>query len=210
MNKFEPELLESLKKAISTDAPVLVQLLDYPATTSMAVSLLAKALVSDSEAPLADVLSTARSTSNDIKLRIAAAEQQGQLRLRQSAVEESISLVNLTSTLSKALIEEQTEQDKVILGDIADARKRQTDLHDDTNRVLSYIVTVAFFAMIVLLMNYNSERTNINGVRDLLFTLFGVIATGWSNIIGYYFGSSIGSSQKSKTLESILKNKKYD
>lgn len=36
--------------------------------------------------------------------------------------------------------------------------------------------------------------------RDLVFTLLGVIATGWATIIGYYYGSSSGSAQKTLAL----------
>ena len=79
--------------------------------------------------------------------------------------------------------------------------------HDSTNQVLAYFVTGAFFALIVLLM-FSTEimpkATTDAGVKDLLFTLLGVVATGWANIIGFYFGSSVGSAQKSQTIRSVL------
>lgn len=40
----------------------------------------------------------------------------------------------------------------------------------------------------------------ISPARDLIFTLLGVIATGWATIVGYYFGSSSGSAQKTLAL----------
>ncbi len=48
------------------------------------------------------------------------------------------------------------------------------------------------------------------GIRDLLFTLLGVVATGWATIIGYYFGSSSGSAQKSLILANALTQKGED
>jgi hypothetical protein len=78
---------------------------------------------------------------------------------------------------------------------------------DLTNQVLAYLVTVAFFALIVLLMFSSAIMPKAaidGGVRDLLFTLLGVVATGWANIIGFYFGSSAGSAQKSQTISSAL------
>ena len=38
----------------------------------------------------------------------------------------------------------------------------------------------------------------------MLYTLLGVLATAWANIIGFYFGSSVGSLQKSQTLQASL------
>jgi len=68
---------------------------------------------------------------------------------------------------------------------------------------LAYVVTAAFFALIVLLMFVHIDSAD-SGVKDLLFALLGVIATGWANIIGFYFGSSAGSAQKSQTISSVL------
>ena len=44
-------------------------------------------------------------------------------------------------------------------------------------------------------------------MKELLFTLFGVVATGWANIIGFYFGSSASSAQKSQTISTALLQK---
>ena len=38
----------------------------------------------------------------------------------------------------------------------------------------------------------------------MLYTLLGVLATAWANIIGFYFGSAVGSLQKSQTLQASL------
>jgi hypothetical protein len=81
----------------------------------------------------------------------------------------------------------------------------QITVNDSTNRVLAYLVTGAFFGLIVLLMLSSVVMPNVDGgVKDLLFTLLGVVATGWANIIGFYFGSSVGSAQKSQTISSAL------
>jgi hypothetical protein len=207
MNALEPQLLESLKQAIAIDAPVLAQLLNKTATAQLAVTLLGKALVNDSEAPLSDILATVQGHAEDTKLRVAAAEQQGQLRLRQSTGEESASLSRLDPAVAKALIEEQTKQEKIVYDDLANARQRQIELQDNTNRWLAYGVTLAFFVLIMLLFVFGDRFIIQEGVRNLLYTLLGVVATGWANIIGYYFGSSSGSQQKSQTLSTLLEKK---
>ena len=89
--------------------------------------------------------------------------------------------------------------------DTADARDRQVKLHDDTNRLLAFGVSIGFFALIFLLFtpiaNFNPEDQSL---KNLLFTLLGVVATNWANIIGYYFGSSAGSSQKTQSIKAAL------
>lgn len=83
------------------------------------------------------------------------------------------------------------------------ARQRQIALHDETNKWLAYSVTGGFFLMIALLFIPGLGKVD-DGVRNLLFTLLGVVGTGWATIISYYFGSSMGSNQKSQTLDALL------
>jgi hypothetical protein len=83
-------------------------------------------------------------------------------------------------------------------------RARQVQHNDATSRHLAYGVTGAFFLLIVLLLFVGDRFTTQEGVRNLLFTLLGVVATGWTTIISYYFGSSSGSSQKTQTLATML------
>jgi uncharacterized membrane-anchored protein len=87
-------------------------------------------------------------------------------------------------------------------------RARQFQHNEDTNRRLAYMVTGAFFLLIVLLLFVGDRFTTQEGVRNLLFTLLGVVATGWTTIISYYFGSSSGSSQKTQTLATMLEKHK--
>lgn len=92
-----------------------------------------------------------------------------------------------------------TQQD---LDNTIDARKRQIELHDTTNKWLAYLVSAAFFVLILLVIVWPSPAEG--PAKDILFTLLGVVATGWANIIGFYFGSSAGSQQKSFALSAAL------
>lgn len=89
--------------------------------------------------------------------------------------------------------------------DLTDARARQISLHDTTNRALAFLVTGMFAVVLLALIFCGSwiER----GSRDILFTLLGVLGTGWANIIGFYFGSSAGSQQKSQAISAALTQK---
>ncbi len=183
----------ALKNLISADAPQLASLLDGP-NAPVAVSALGKALLGDAQASVTDVAAAAKQAD---KLKIAAAEQEAQLRLRQS---NGRSLADLA-----AAIQPEAAQDRASADDRAGARARQVALHDQTNMWLAYGVTAVFFILILLLIFSPLLGLNVEGgLKDLLFTLLGVVATGWANIIGYYFGSSAGSAQKSQAINAAL------
>lgn len=93
---------------------------------------------------------------------------------------------------------------------------RQNRIDVNTATALAFITTILFFGLIFIIILHGigpkAERLpNLpNGPtpsRDLLFTLLGVVATGWATIIGYYYGSSSGSAQKSLALAQALAEK---
>jgi hypothetical protein len=212
MADLDPQAIKDLKTAIAADAPVLAKLLDGP-SAAVAVLVLAKTLVGDAEASIGDIVATAKTATPDVHLKIAAAEQQGQMRLRQSQEKTDVTLAQLDPAVAKALLEESTKQQQAELDDTKNARQMSIQTHDATNRNLAYIVTVMFFILILVLIfagKYFMSADDNNGMRDILFTLFGVVATGWASIISFYFGSSTGSMQKSLTLDAMLTQKKAE
>src|SRR5713226_1440318 len=140
MASLDADAVKALKGAIATDAPKLAALLDGP-NASAVVSALGKSLLGDSEASAVDV--TAAVQKGD-KLKIAAAEQEAQLRLRQSG---GVSLTDLTAA-------DKGEGSPVTPGneDTANGRHDQIETHDTTTKYLAYIVTGAFFVLITLLL----------------------------------------------------------
>lgn len=186
MASDSPDLVKMLKAAILNDAPGLAAILDG-ANAPVAISALGKALLADAEASLAEV--TAEAQKGD-KLKIVAAEQEAQLRLRQ----------NDAGSLNAFAAERKAEE--AHLADTQAARQKQIDTHDSTNRLLAFAVTAMFFIIIVLLIWKPPPEGS--GAKDILYTLLGVVATGWATIIGYYFGSSVGSAQKSQTIDAAL------
>jgi hypothetical protein len=183
--------LGALKTAIQSDAPPLGAPHDDPGA-EQAVASVGKTLLDNPEAPLGDVTQAAQHVD---RVKIAAAEKEGQLALSQ---DHGALLGDVADSSPSA-----NGPAKLTVKGIENGLQRQIIAHDFTNQVLAYLVTGAFFALIVLLM-FSTKATIDAGVKDLLFTLLGVVATGWANIIGFYFGSSVGSAQKSQAISSAL------
>ncbi|HZP46077.1 MAG TPA: hypothetical protein VFB15_10545 [Candidatus Binataceae bacterium] len=183
--------LKSLRAAIVNDAPRLAALLDG-AEAEIAVRALGRSLLNDAEATIDEVSNAAQRGD---RLKILAAEQEAQLRARQGG--ES----SLTAIVDAA--ESAVREASAGLADTQDARRRQVETHDWTNMVLAFGVTIGFFVLLFVLLFGGGVGVN-GGLRDLLFTLLGVVATGWANIIGFYFGTSAGSAQKSQAINDAL------
>jgi len=157
-------------------------------------------LLQDAQATAQDVLAAVKSGDPSSQQRaIVAAEQMCQLRLRENGS----GLAELAQDVAKTLITASAETTQSGYIDTKDARARQLDSHDRTNEVLAYSVSVGFFLLLIVLIFFGNMVSTSN-YRDLLFTLLGVVGTGWANIIGFYFGSSASSAQKTQVMADAL------
>jgi hypothetical protein len=191
MSESVPSALATIKTAASSaNAGILAGMLDGP-SSSVAIAALGRVLLGDDNAAAADIAAVVKQGGADLPLQLQQAEQQCLSRLHQ-ADPSWLATFPVGNALTQLNVD-----------DTLDARKRQIELHDNTNRVLAYVVTGGFF-LLILVVAFCSKLFDGNGVKDLLFTLLGVVATGWANIIGFYFGSSAGSQQKSQTIGAAL------
>lgn len=90
------------------------------------------------------------------------------------------------------------EQEIARLADVSDARGRQIEHEkaigkaDSNLYVLAWVVVVGFFGLMGLLC-FKALPADSNGV---IFMLFGALATGFGQVLQYFFGSSKSSSEK--------------
>ena len=85
------------------------------------------------------------------------------------------------------------------LDDLANARGREIALRDKTPAVLAYGVTIGFFGILA----YMIARGVPEG-SEALYIMLGALGAAWSNVVGYYYGSSSGSALKTH----VMANKK--
>jgi hypothetical protein len=92
-------------------------------------------------------------------------------------------------------------EDKLAFDDTANARAREIAVRDSTPRVLAYGTTIGFFLALLGLNLMPIPAEN----RATIYSMVGSLGTVWILVMGYYFGSSRGSDDKSKVLADIAK-----
>jgi len=83
------------------------------------------------------------------------------------------------------------------------ARQMQMTTRDWIPRVLAVGVTFGFFGIVAYILHYGLPPTG----GEALLMLIGTLGTAWTSVMGFYFGSSAGSKQKTDALTSALGNK---
>ncbi|CAB3802667.1 hypothetical protein LMG28688_05611 [Paraburkholderia caffeinitolerans] len=189
--------LEQIANAVRAVSPSLAQALGGP-SAGIVVAALGRCLLQDVQASPNDILTASKNDDPATQNAILAAEESCQLRLRESGS----GLAQLSPEVALAVISDDEHTQQLKYGDTEGARARQIATHDLTNSILAYVVSACFFLLVVLLMVYGDKATT--QYRELLFTMLGIVGTGWANIIGFYFGSSAGSAQKTQALTAAL------
>ncbi|PQA89034.1 hypothetical protein [Hyphococcus luteus] len=162
-----------IKRAIARIAPGLAHALGGP-LAGAAVGQLSRAVFGDdaaSEDTLADALERA---GPEHLLAIKKAEQEFQLALRQARVEEM----------------------RIDAGDRANARARQVKMDDWTPSVLGALVILGFFLVLGVMVAKKLPA----GAETEFSIMLGALATMTAAVVNYFFGSSVGSREKTRLI----------
>lgn len=169
---------QTAKQVLATVAPVLGLALGGP-FGGLAGNLLAKAL-GTSDPKLMEAAIT--STDPDILLKLKQADLDFQAHMTELGI----------------------ERDKLSFDDTANARGREIAVKDWTPRIIAYLVIV-----LVLIaegsMFFVGQPKSVDGV--VLGRILGTLDSALMLVLGYYFGSSAGSSNKDSTISSLATEK---
>lgn len=94
------------------------------------------------------------------------------------------------------------EAERMRLADVADARGREVKIVQSTGGrdwnlyALAWLVVFGFFLLCYALMRVSLPA----GSNEVVFMLFGSLATGFGTVLQYFFGSSKSSSDKTALL----------
>jgi hypothetical protein len=186
------DIISVIQAAIKDAAPRLADALTGP-DAAIALAALGRALVNDAMATPPQIFAALNTAD---KTAIQGAEQDTLSRLRKAGS---------TLDLQARVVAVSTGLAVAALDDTEKARLNQVQTHDSTTRYLAIGVSVAFGLILLALIVGAFRGYVIDGqLQAMIYTLLGVLATAWANIIGFYFGSSVGSLQKSQTLQASL------
>ncbi|RZO69135.1 MAG: hypothetical protein EVA70_00075 [Parvularculaceae bacterium] len=165
-----------LKRAVAGVAPQIAHALGGP-LAGAAVGALSRAIfgIDDAdEAMLADVLEGANPKEREALMR---AEHEFRLALRQAN-----------------LIEQE-----IAAGDRANARDRQVKMDDLTPSILGGLIIGGFFVVLAAMVT----RRLPAGAETEFSIMLGALATMTAAVVNYFFGSSVGSREKTRMMSPV-------
>jgi hypothetical protein len=192
---------QALSAVVRAGSPLLSSIL-ISANAELARAALGKALVDDDQAAPDDIAAAISKDPANAPIKIQQAEQQFLSKLDQSG----LSLAQLTAQVQGKRLDVLAQLEQTAQVDRQSARQRQIDTHDRTNSVLAYAVTAGFFIVLfaLLISHYfpcpAKDCSGTNAIDAVLQTMLGILGTAWVSIITFYFGSSIGSKEKTALL----------
>ncbi|MFM0193603.1 hypothetical protein PQQ65_10980 [Paraburkholderia strydomiana] len=117
-------------------------------------------------------------------------------KVRQAENANSLQLQQLMVTAAQASLAHESDMARIQAADRADARAMGVSNKDWVPKVLAMAVTAGFFGILLLMAFQPLPGTN----KDLVNVVVGALGTAWISIIGYYFGTSVGSMRKTELL----------
>jgi hypothetical protein len=117
-------------------------------------------------------------------------------KVRQAESANSLQLQQLMVSAAQASLAHESDMARIQAADRADARAMGISNKDWVPKVLAMAVTAGFFGILLLMAFQPLPGAN----KDLVNVIVGALGTAWISIIGYYFGTSVGSMRKTELL----------
>jgi len=162
------------KSIVRTVAPGLATALGGP-LAGVAAAALSDALLGRPDGSEADISQAVAVGGADALVKIKAAEQAFQVRMRELDI----------------------DLERIHQADRDGARKREAASGDTwTPRLLAIGITCGFFGVLSWLLAEGKPETG----GDALLVMLGALGGAWASVVAYYFGSSAGSREKTALL----------
>jgi len=145
-----------------------------------------------------------------VDLDKAALSEPDLITLKKFEAEHEEELLKLRLEENKLDLEEL----KIYLADTQGARGREVSIATSDNvpkinkiatPLIAFGTLISTFAIFILMMFGGEMMQSID--RDIVVYILGVLSANSTQVFSYYFGSSVGSAQKSQTIDNMLGGK---
>jgi len=116
-------------------------------------------------------------------------------------------LIKIKEIESKLIVDLKTldvDLERIAVDDTKDARNREIQTKDWTPRVLAALIVGLYIGVQVAVFSVVVEPS----MRDFVMRSMGTLDAALTLVLGYYFGSSVGSHKKDEQLSSIIEKGK--
>lgn len=179
---------DAAASVISTVAPLLGTALGGP-LGGLAGGLLAKAL--GKKDPTTGAITPA--TTKEIENALLGGDPATMLAVKQCEAD-----------LQKHMADLGIQEEQLAYQDVDSARKREETVRDRTPSILAYTLTAGVILLIFCLFKLEIPPEN----KAVMFSVAGAVVSTWGMAMGYFFGSSMASAQKTNGLIQAIQSKK--
>lgn len=170
--------MKNWKGVLASVAPALASALGGP-LAGVAVKTIGDRLLGKPDA-----------TEDDVAAALAGGDASVLVRLRE-----------IDAQFRKEMAQIGVDLEKIAAEDRASARAREVSARDSwTPRVLAAVVVVGFFATVYMVLAGHVAGLKDPRVAVLVGTLVGYASAKADQVVGYYFGSSVGSARKTELM----------
>jgi uncharacterized protein (DUF849 family) len=175
------QLLEAAKAILSTVAPTLATALGGP-MAGVAVTSIIKALDIKEDSTEEEVLKAISTASPESLLKLKEMEHDFKAKMKQLEVDVMA----------------------LEIKDKENSRKREIETSDKTNRILAYLIVALYIAMQLWLVSGNILPQEM---REIVMRALGTLDAIMGMVFSYYFGSSLGSKEKTYQIENMINDR---
>lgn len=122
----------------------------------------------------------------------SANEQQVTDAVKNATPEQVLAIKNAEHEFQIKLKELNVDIIKLDKEDRDSARKMQMKTKSNVPAILSGVITIGFFAVLYIMLVHGMPA----GEKDAMLVMLGSLGTAWTGVVTYWFGSSIGSKDK--------------
>lgn len=183
--------MSKFKAILATVAPTLASAYGGP-LAGAATSTIAKILLGKEDA----------SEDELVNFMLANQTPETLMQLKQIEARFKVDMQKLEIDLETL----DVQREAIAVDDRKSARKRQAQTNDRATAIIAAVILLLFGGIIWALFAHAIPDKS----APVLFMLTGSLATGVTQVLNFYFGSSKGSKNKDETLsEAVLQSRRY-